>query len=74
MDNSKTLIMGIIAILLPIFVGRFLWKKFDGFFGKNNQEYMNTLEFFLKKLGATILIAFVFLWIGLSIVFHNQSG
>jgi len=31
------------------------------------------LEYFLKKIGSTILIAFIILWIGMSLVFSGSS-
>ena len=72
MGQTTTILFGIAAILIPVLAGRFTWKNFDHYFGKNDPEYMNTLEFFLKKIGCTIFVAFVLLWIGLSIVFQNQ--
>ncbi len=72
MGQMTTILLGIAAILFPVLAGRFAWKNFDRYFGKNDQEYMDTLQFFLKKTGFTILVAFVFLWIGLSIVFQTQ--
>jgi hypothetical protein len=32
------------------------------------------LEYFLKKLGLTILIAFILLWIGISLVFSGSPN
>ena len=74
MDNTLTIILGIVAMLLPLVVGRLVWKRFDQYFGRNDQAYMDTLEYFLKKLGLTILIAFVILWIGMSLVFSGSSN
>jgi hypothetical protein len=73
MDNTFTVLFGIVAMLLPLIVGRLVWKRFDRYFGRNDEAYMDSLEYFLKKLGITILVAFVLLWIGLSIVFSASS-
>jgi len=35
---------------------------------------MDTLEYFLKKIGLTILVAFVLLWIGISLVFNGSAS
>jgi len=74
MDNTLTVIFGIVAMLLPLVVGRLVWKRFDKYFGRNDEAYMNTLEYFLKKLGFTILIAFILLWIGISLVFSGSPN
>ena len=74
MDSTFTVVLGIVAILLPLVVGRLVWKRFDQYFGRNDEAYMNTLEYFLKKLGLTILIAFIFLWIGISLVFSGSPN
>ena len=73
MSNTFTVIFGIIAMLLPLVVGRIYWKKFDHYFGRGDEVYMDTLEYFLKKIGSTILIAFIILWIGMSLVFSGSS-
>jgi len=73
MDNTLTIIFGIIAILLPIVAGRLMWKRFDRYFGRNDEAYMDTLEYFLKKIGLTALVALIVLWVGMSLVFGNQS-
>ena len=73
MDNTLTIILGIVAMLFPLVVGRLVWKRFDQYFGRNDAAYMDTLEYFLKKLGLTILVAFILLWIGISIVFNASS-
>jgi hypothetical protein len=73
MSNTFTIIFGIIAMLLPLVVGRIYWKKFDHYFGRGDEAYMDTLEYFLKKIGSTILIAFIILWIGMSLVFSGSS-
>ena len=73
MSNTFTIIFGIIAMLLPLVVGRIYWKKFDHYFGRGDEVYMDTLEYFLKKIGSTILIAFIILWIGMSLVFSGSS-
>ena len=73
MDNTLTVILGIVAMLLPLVVGRLVWKRFDRWFGRNDEAYMDTLEYFLKKIGLTILVAFILLWLGMTLVF-NGSG
>jgi len=73
MDNSLTIIFGMIAIVLPILAGRLVWKRFDGYFGRNDEAYMDSLEFFLKKIGLTALAALIVLWLGMSLVFGNQA-
>ncbi|WP_438978935.1 hypothetical protein [Polynucleobacter sp.] len=74
MDNTLTIILGIVAMLLPLVVGRLVWKRFDQYFGRNDEAYMDTLEYFLKKLGFTILIAFIVLWTGISLVFSGSTN
>ena len=74
MDNTLTIILGIVAMLLPLVVGRLVWKRFDQYFGRNDETYMDTLEYFLKKLGLTILVAFILLWIGISLVFSGSAN
>jgi hypothetical protein len=74
MDTTLTVVFGIVAMLLPLVVGRLVWKRFDKYFGRNDEAYMDTLEYFLKKLGFTILIAFVLLWIGMSLVFSGSPN
>ena len=73
MDTTLTVILGIVAMILPLVLGRLVWKRFDGWFGRNNETYMDSLEYFLKKIGFTILIAFILLWLGMGLVF-NGSG
>ena len=74
MDNTLTIILGIVAMLLPLVIGRLVWKRFDQYFGRNDEAYMDTLEYFLKKLGFTILVAFILLWIGISLVFSGNAN
>ena len=74
MSNTFTIIFGIIAMLLPLVIGRLFWKRFDHYFGRGDEAYMDTLEYFLKKIGSTILIAFIILWIGMSIVFNTSAS
>jgi hypothetical protein len=74
MNNTFTIIFGIIAMLLPLMVGRLFWKRFDHYFGRGDEAYMDTLEYFLKKIGSTILIAFIILWIGMSLVFNASAS
>jgi len=73
MDNSLTIIFGMIAIVLPILAGRLVWKRFDRYFGRNDEAYMDSLEFFLKKIGLTALVALIVLWLGISLVFGTQA-
>ena len=73
MDTTLTVVLGIVGMLLPLVVGRLVWKRFDGWFGRNDETYMDSLEYFLKKLGFTILIAFILLWIGISLVFRSSA-
>ena len=74
MNTTLTVVLGSVAILLPLFVGRLFWKRFDQHFGRNDEAYMNTLGYFLKKLGFTALVAFVILWIGMSLVFNGSTS
>jgi hypothetical protein len=71
MDTTLTVTLGIVAMLLPLLVGRLVWKRFDQYFGRNDAVYMDSLEYFLKKLGITILVAFIVLWVGMSLVFSG---
>ena len=73
MDNTLTVILGIVAMLLPLVVGRLVWKRFDQYFGRGDEAYMDNLEYFLKKIGLTILVAFILLWIGMSLVFSGSA-
>ena len=73
MNNTLTVIFGIVAMLLPLVVGRLLWKRFDRYFGRGDEAYMDSLEYFLKKIGSTILVAFVILWAGMSLVFTGSA-
>jgi len=74
MDSTFTVALGIVAMLLPLVVGRLVWKRFDQYFGRNDEAYMDTLEYFLKKLSITILVAFIILWIGMSLVFSGSPN
>ncbi len=74
MDTTLTVILGIVAMLLPLFVGRYVWKRFDGWFGRNDEVYMDSLEYFLKKIGLTILVAFILLWLGIGLVFNGNGA
>lgn len=74
MDSTLTVILGIVAMLLPLFVGRIFWKRFDQYFGRGDEAYMESLNYFLKKIGLTILVAFVLLWIGISLVFTGNAA
>ena len=74
MNNTLTIIFGIIAMIFPLVIGRLVWKRFDQYFGSNDEAYMDTLEYFLKKLGLTILVAFILLWIGISAVFSGSAN
>ncbi len=74
MDTTLTIILGIVAMLLPLVVGRFVWKRFDQWFGRNDEAYMDTLGYFIKKIGFTILVAFILLWVGIFLVFNGNGG
>jgi multidrug efflux pump subunit AcrB len=74
MDTTFTILFGIAAILLPLVVARLVWKRFDQYFGRNDEAYMDSLEYFLKKLGITILVAFVLLWLGMTLVFNGSPN
>lgn len=74
MDSTLTVILGIVAMLLPLVVGRFVWKRFDQWFGRNDEVYMDSLEYFLKKIGITVLVTFVILWLGMSLVFSSNGA
>jgi hypothetical protein len=74
MDNTLTIIFGIVAMIFPLVIGRLVWKRFDRYFSRNDEAYMDTLEYFLKKLGLTILVAFILLWIGISLVFSGSAN
>ncbi|WP_114689338.1 hypothetical protein [Polynucleobacter necessarius] len=58
MDSTLTVILGIVAILLPLVVVRLFWKHFDHYFGRGNEAYMDSLEHLLKKSDLTVLVAF----------------
>jgi hypothetical protein len=73
MDNTLTIIFGIVAMIFPLVIGRLVWKRFDQYFGRNDEAYMDTLEYFLKKIGFTILVTFILLWIGISLVFSGSA-
>lgn len=64
-----TIIFEILAILIPVLVGSLVWKHFDRYCGRDDEAYINSLEYFLKKLGATLLSGFALLWIGIALVF-----
>ena len=74
MDTTLTIIFGIVAMVLPLLVGRLVWKRFDQWFGRNDEAYMDTLGYFIKKIGFTILVAFILLWIGIFLVFNGNGG
>ena len=74
MDTTLTVVLGIVGMLLPLAVGRLVWKRFDGWFGRNDEVYMDSLEYFLKKIGFTILIAFILLWICMTLVFSGNGS
>ena len=74
MDTTVTVVLGIVAMLLPLVAGRLVWKRFDQYFSHNDEAYMDTLEYFLKKLGFTILVVFILLWIGISLVFSGSAN
>lgn len=73
MEEYQTILFGIIAIVAPLLIGRMVWKRFDRYFGRSDEAYMNTLDYFLKKLGLTILVAFIVLWFGMTLVINNSA-
>jgi hypothetical protein len=74
MDTTLTVVLGIVGMLLPLVVGRLVWKRFDSWFGRNDEAYMDSLEYFLKKIGFTILVAFILLWICMTLVFSGNGA
>ena len=74
MNTTLTVILGIVGMLLPLVVGRYVWKGFDSWFGRNDEAYMDSLEYFLKKIGLTVLVAFVLLWACMSLVFNGNGA
>ncbi len=74
MNTTVTVLLGIVGMLFPLFVGRYVWKRFDGWFGRNDEVYMDSLEYFLKKIGLTILVAFILLWLGIGLVFNGNGA
>lgn len=74
MDTTLTVILGIVAMLLPLVVGRLFWKRFDHYFGRGDEAYMESLNYFLKKISLTVLVSFIILWIGMSLVFSGNAG
>jgi hypothetical protein len=74
MDTTLTVVLGIVGMLLPLVVGRLVWKRFDQWFGRNDEAYMDSLEYFLKKIGFTILIAFILLWLCMTLVFSGNGS
>ena len=74
MDTTLTVVLGIVGMLLPLVVGRLVWKRFDGWFGRNDEAYMDSLEYFLKKIGFTIFVAFILLWICMTLVFSGNGA
>ena len=74
MGTTLTVVLSIVAMLLPLVVGRLAWKRFDSWFGRNDEAYMDSLEYFLKKIGFTILVAFILLWLGMGLVFNGNGS
>ena len=74
MNSTLTVILGIVAMLLPLVVGRIFWKRFDQYFGRGDEAYMQSLNYFLKKIGLTVLVAFILLWIGIGLVFNGNAA
>ena len=74
MDTTLTVILGIVAMLLPLVVGRLFWKRFDHYFGRGDEAYMDSLNYFIKKISLTVLVAFIILWIGMSLVFSGNAA
>jgi len=74
MDSTLTVVLGIVGMLIPLVIGRLVWKRFDGWFGRNDEAYMDSLEYFLKKIGFTILITFILLWVCMALVFSSNGS
>jgi len=74
MDTTLTVVLGVVAMLLPLYIGKQFWKRFDHYFGKGDEVYMESLNYFIKKISLTVLVAFIVLWIGMSLVFTTNAS
>ena len=68
-----TVFLGALFMVLPVIAGRFMWKNYDRYFGRNDPVYMDTLTYFVKKLGLSLLVIFVVLSLGMVFIFQNQA-
>jgi len=73
MDILLTVFLGALFMVLPVIAGRFMWKNYDRYFGRNDPVYMDTLTYFVKKLGLSLLVIFVVLSLGMVFIFQNQA-
>ena len=67
-----TVFLGALFMVLPVIAGRFMWKNYDRYFGRNDPIYMDTLAYFVKKLGLSLLVIFAILTLGMVFIFQNQ--
>ena len=72
MDIMLTVFLGALFMVLPVIAGRFMWKNYDRYFGRNDPIYMDTLAYFVKKLGLSLLVIFAILTLGMVFIFQNQ--
>ncbi len=71
-----TILLGIIAILLPVAAGVWVWKNFDRIFLKTVEIDSNDhLPIYLKKLAAVFLTSsfLLFICFQLVFIFSNQA-
>jgi len=68
-----TVFLGALFMVLPVIAGRFMWKNYDRYFGRNDPIYMDTLAYFVKKLGLSLLVIFAVLTLGMVFIFQNQA-
>lgn len=68
-----TVFLGALFMVLPVIAGRFMWKNYDRYFGRNDPIYMDTLAYFVKKLGLSLLVIFAILTLGMVFIFQNQA-
>ena len=68
-----TVFLGALFMVLPVIAGRYMWKNYDRYFGRNDPAYMDTLSYFVKKLGLSLLVIFLVLTLGMVFIFQNQA-
>jgi hypothetical protein len=70
MYQDMTIFLGIIAILLPVAAGVWVWKNFDRIFLKTAEIDSNDeLPIYLKKLAAVFLTTGFLLFVCFQLVF-----